>query len=128
MQAILVSSLNLMLKAYSTYYCLNQAPANHVGALDHQGDQPQYLLTQDLDSISQQFLNSSQKALVDGNIPNDVPARENSLGLWKYLNDDSPCLGDNIVSNEKFFNITDFSPEWSYSTEHTKVCHFYVVY
>ncbi|XP_047068881.1 calmodulin-binding transcription activator CBT [Lolium rigidum] len=99
----------------------NNVPANHVGALDHQGDQPQYLLTQDLDSISQQFLNSSQKTLVDGNIPNDVPARENSLGLWKYLNDDSPCLGDNIVSNEKFFNITDFSPEWSYSTEHTKI-------
>ena len=105
----------------------NQVPANHIGALEHQVDQPQYLLPQDIDSLPQQFLGSPQKTPVDGNIPNDVPARENSLGLWKYLNDDSPCLGDNIASNEKLFNITDFSPEWAYSTEHTKVCPFYVI-
>ncbi|CAM0905908.1 unnamed protein product [Alopecurus aequalis] len=108
----------------------NIVPANHVGALEHQGDQRQYLLPQDLDSLPQQFLSSSERTPVD-NIPNDVPGRENSLGLWKYLNDDSPCLGDNIVSNEKFFNITDFSPEWACSTEHTKILvigHYYEQY
>lgn len=95
---------------------------NHAGALEHQVDQSQYPLTSDLYSQSQQFATSLRKTPVDGDIPNDVPARENSLGLWKYLDDDSPCLGDNIVSNEKIFNITDFSPEWACSTEHTKVC------
>jgi hypothetical protein len=127
MQAILVSPLNVMLEAHATNFARNQVPANNVGALEHQGGQPQYLLTPDLDSLSQQFLSSSQETPVDDNIPSDVPARENSLGLWKYLNDDSPCLGDNIVSNEKLFNITDFSPEWACSTEHTKVCLFYVI-
>uniref|UniRef100_A0ACD5V1C6 Uncharacterized protein n=1 Tax=Avena sativa TaxID=4498 RepID=A0ACD5V1C6_AVESA len=129
--AILVPSLNLMPEAYPTDYALNQIPANHVGALEHQGDQPQYLLTQDLDSLSQQFLSSSQKTPAESNIPNDVPARENSLGLWKYLDDDSPCLGDNIVNNEKLFKITDFSPEWSCSTENAKILvvgHYYEHY
>lgn len=99
----------------------NNVNANHAGALEHQLDQSQYPLTSDLDSQSQQFAISLRKTPVDSDIPNDVPARENSLGLWKYLDDDSPCLGDNIVSNEKIFNITDFSPEWACSTEHTKI-------
>ena len=99
----------------------NNVHANHAGALEHQVDQSQYPLTSDLDSQSQQFATSLRKTPVDGDIPNDVPARENSLGLWKYLDDDSPCLGDNIVSNGKIFNITDFSPEWACSTEHTKI-------
>ena len=100
---------------------------NHAGALEHQVDQSQYPLTSDLDSQSQQFATSLRRTPVDGDIPNDVPARENSLGLWKYLDDDSPCLGDNIVSNGKIFNITDFSPEWACSTEHTKVYPFHVL-
>jgi len=39
----------------------NNVPANHIGALDHQVDQPQYLLQEDLDSLPQQFLSSPQK-------------------------------------------------------------------
>lgn len=115
--AVLVSPPNVMPEAYPT----NHVPANHVGALKHQGDQLQYLVTLDVDSQSERFVNTLERTPVDSNIPSDVPARENSLGLWKYLDDDSPCLGDNIVSNERLFNITDFSPEWALSTEHTKI-------
>lgn len=130
MQAI--PALNVVSETYATNHGLNQVNANHFGALKHQGDQTQSLLASDVDSQSDQFISSSVKSPMDGNtsIPNEVPARQNSLGLWKYLDDDSPGLGDNPssvpqsfcpVTNERLLEINEISPEWAYSTETTKV-------
>ncbi|KAB8105443.1 hypothetical protein EE612_039305 [Oryza sativa] len=127
-----IPALNVVSETYATNHGLNQVNANHFGALKHQGDQTQSLLASDVDSQSDQFISSSVKSPMDGNtsIPNEVPARQNSLGLWKYLDDDSPGLGDNPssvpqsfcpVTNERLLEINEISPEWAYSTETTKV-------
>ncbi|KAL5197132.1 hypothetical protein ABZP36_000644 [Zizania latifolia] len=127
-----IPALNVVSEAYATNNCNNQVTADYFGALKHQGDQTQSLVTSDVDSQSDQFISSLVKTPMDGkvSVPNDMPARQNSLGLWKYLDDDSPCLGDNPrtvtesfhpVTSQRIFNITDISPEWAYSTESTKV-------
>ncbi|XP_062186861.1 calmodulin-binding transcription activator CBT-like [Phragmites australis] len=122
---------NVISEAYATNPGHNQVSESYFGALKHQADQSPSLLTSDLDSQSKHLASSLLKTPVDGgNIPNDVPPRQNSLGLWKYLNDDIPCLGDNPssailttqpVTNERLFHITEISPEWAYCTEDTKV-------
>lgn len=69
------------------------------------------------------------KTPVSDNMPNDVPARQNSLGLWKYLDDDislddnpsSGILPTEQVTGEIPFQITEISSEWAYCTEDTKV-------
>ncbi|XP_006658566.1 calmodulin-binding transcription activator CBT [Oryza brachyantha] len=126
-----IPSFNVASEVYSTNHGLNQVNEDHFGALKHQGDQTQSLLMSDVDSQSDQFTRSLVKSPMDGKVPvpNDVPARQNSLGLWKYLDDESTGLGDNpSLVTQSFrpvtnglFKITEISPEWAYSTETTKV-------
>ncbi|XP_062190672.1 calmodulin-binding transcription activator CBT-like [Phragmites australis] len=121
---------NVISEAYATNPGLNQVSESYFGALKQQANHSPSLLTSDPDSQSKQLANSLVKTPVDCNTPNDVPARQNSFGLWKYLNDDISCIGDNPsssilttqqVTNERIFHITDISPEWAYCTEDTKV-------
>ncbi|KAL5197714.1 hypothetical protein ABZP36_001226 [Zizania latifolia] len=127
-----IPALHVVSEAYAPNHGNNQVTADYFGALKYQGDQTQSVLTSDVDIQSEPFISSLVKTPMDGklSVPNDMPARQNSLGLWKYLDDDNPCLGDNPssitqslhpVTSERIFNITEISPEWAYSTESTKV-------
>ncbi|KAL6639293.1 hypothetical protein ACP70R_023023 [Stipagrostis hirtigluma subsp. patula] len=129
--AIVSPQVNVTSEAYGINPGLNQASASYFAALEHQANQSPSLLTSDLDSQSKQHASPLVKTPVDGNNTDDVPARQNSFGQWKkYLEDDSPCLGDNpsspmltsrLVTNERLFHITEISPEWAYCTQDTKV-------
>ncbi|TVU39074.1 hypothetical protein EJB05_12477 [Eragrostis curvula] len=126
---IFSSTVDVHSEAYATNPSLNQVSENYFGAPKHHANQSPFLFTSDLDSQSKQVASSLVKTQPNGSIPHDVPARQNSLGLWKYFEDDVTCLGDNPsstmptrpVTNERIFNITEISPEWAYSTENTKV-------
>lgn len=108
---------------------LSQVSESYFGSLKDQANHAPSLLTSDLDSQSKQHTNSLMKAPVSDNMPNDVPARQNSLGLWKYLDDDislddnpsSGILPTEQVTGEIPFQITEISSEWAYCTEDTKV-------
>lgn len=127
-QAIFPPTANVLSEAYPNPG-LNQVPESYFGSLKHQANHCPSLLTPDLDSQSKQFANSLMKAPVYDNMPNDVPARQNSLGLWKYLDDDtslednrsSGILPTEQVTGERPFHITEISSEWAYCTEDTKV-------
>ncbi|CAN6168130.1 unnamed protein product [Urochloa humidicola] len=125
--AIFSSPANAVSEAYAANPGLNQVSENYYGALKHQVNQTPSVLASDLDSQSKPLANSLTRTPVDGS---DVPARQNSLGLWKYLDDDMTCLGDNPisaipttrpVSDEIPFHIIEISSEWAYCTEDTKV-------
>jgi hypothetical protein len=130
LQAIFSSPANVVSEAYAANPGLNQVSESYYGALKHQVNQSPSLLTSDLDSQSKPHANSIIKTLVDGNMPSDVPARQNSLGLWKYLDDDITCLVNNPSSaipitrpviDEMPFHIIEISSEWAYCTDDTKV-------
>uniref|UniRef100_A0A0D9WYY6 CG-1 domain-containing protein n=1 Tax=Leersia perrieri TaxID=77586 RepID=A0A0D9WYY6_9ORYZ len=122
-----IPALYMASETYPTNHGLNQVTADHFKALKNQGDQTHSLFTSNVDFQSDQFISSLVKSSMDGKVsdPNDVPARQNSLGLWKYLDDDNPGLEDNPGSvtqtNKTLFKITEISPECAYSTETTKV-------
>lgn len=127
-QTIFSPTTNVVSEAYANPGH-NQASESYFGSLKHQANNSPSLLTSDLDSQSKQHANSLMKAPVYGNMPNDVPARQNSLGLWKYLDDDislgnnpsSGILPTEQVTDERPFHITEISSEWAYCTEDTKV-------
>ncbi|CAL5072663.1 unnamed protein product [Urochloa decumbens] len=128
--ALFSSPANVVSEAYATNPGLNQVSESYYGALKHQVNQTPSILASDLDSQSKPLANSLMRTPVDGNMLSDVPARQNSLGLWKYLDDDITCLGDNPisaipttrpVSDEIPFHIIEMSSEWAYCTEDTKV-------
>ncbi|GJN32335.1 hypothetical protein PR202_gb20835 [Eleusine coracana subsp. coracana] len=139
-QAIFSATVDVHSEAYAYNPNLNQVTEGYFGVPKHHANQSPFLLTSDLDSQSKQLASSLVKTPPNGNIPNDVPARQNSLGLWKYFEDDSPLLGDNQSSaiptsqpmtNDRIFRITEISPEWAYCTENTKVLvvgHFHEQY
>ncbi|XP_066397760.1 calmodulin-binding transcription activator CBT-like [Miscanthus floridulus] len=126
--AIFSPTTNVVSEAYANPGH-NQASESYFGSLKHQAINSPSLLTSDLDSQSKQHANSLMKAPVYVNMPNDVPARQNSLGLWKYLDDDislennpsSGILPTEQVTEERPFHITEISSEWAYCTEDTKV-------
>jgi hypothetical protein len=129
-QAIFPSPANVVSEAYATSPGLNQVSESYYRSLKHQANQSPSILTSDLDSQSKALANSLMGTPVNGNMPSDVPARQNSLGLWKYLDDDITCLGDKPssaipttrpVSDEMPFHIIEISSEWAYCTEDTKV-------
>ncbi|GJN07407.1 hypothetical protein PR202_ga25236 [Eleusine coracana subsp. coracana] len=138
--AIFSATVDVHSEAYAYNPNLNQVTESYFGVPKHHANQSPFLLTSDLDSQSKQLASSLVKTPPNGNIPNDVPARQNSLGLWKYFEDDSLLLGDNRSSaiptsqpmtNERIFHITEISPEWAYCTENTKVLvvgHFHEQY
>ncbi|WVZ65971.1 hypothetical protein U9M48_015251 [Paspalum notatum var. saurae] len=118
--AIFSPPTNVVSEAYANPG-LNQVSESYFGPLKQQATQSPSLLTSNLDPQSKQLM----KAPVD-----DVPARQNSLGLWKYLDDDNTCLEDNPssvipptepVTDERPFHITEISSEWAYCKEDTKV-------
>nr|CAB3457979.1 unnamed protein product [Digitaria exilis] len=127
--AIFSSPDNVVSEAYATNPVLNQVSESYYGALNHQVNQSPNLLTSDLNSQSKAPASSLIRTPMDGNMPTDVPARQNSLGLWKYLDADIACLGDNTspvltsrpVIDEIPFHIIEISSEWAYCTEDTKV-------
>ncbi|KAL6862149.1 hypothetical protein ACP4OV_016798 [Aristida adscensionis] len=132
--AVVFQPVGATSEAYATNHGLNQVYTTYFGALKHQETQSPSLkstqVTSNRDSQSKQPASSFEKTLMDGNIPNDAPARQNSLGLWKYLDDDISSLGVNPSStllttqpmtNKNLFHITEISPEWAYCTEDTKV-------
>ena len=130
LQAILYSPANVVSEAYAANPGLNQVSESYYGALKHQVNQSPSLSTSDLDSQSKPHANSIMKTPVDSNMPSDVPARQNSLGLWKSLDDDITCLVNNPSSaipitrpviDEKPFHIIEISSEWAYCTDDTKV-------
>lgn len=129
LQAIFSSPDNVVSEAYATNPVLNQVSESYYGALNHQVNQSPNLLTSDLNSQSKAPASSLIRTPMDGNMPTDVPARQNSLGLWKYLDADIACLGDNTspvltsrpVIDEIPFHIIEISSEWAYCTEDTKV-------
>lgn len=131
LQAIFSPTVDVHSETYATNAILNQVTGSYFGAPKHHANQSPFLLASDLDSQSKQLASSLAKTPPNGNIPNDVPARQNSLGLWKYFEDDITVLGDNPsstiptsqpVTTERIFHITEISPEWAYCTENTKVC------
>ena len=133
LQAIFSSPDNVVSEAYAANPSLNQVSESYYGALKHQVNQSPSLLTSDLDSQSKPLANSIMKTPVDGNMPSDVPTRQNSLGLWKYLDDDISCLMNNpssavpitrSVIDEMPFHIIEISSEWAYCTDDTKVFFF----
>ncbi|XP_039792449.1 calmodulin-binding transcription activator CBT-like [Panicum virgatum] len=128
--AILYSPANVVSEAYAANPGLNQVSESYYGALKHQVNQSPSLSTSDLDSQSKPHANSIMKTPVDSYMPSDVPARQNSLGLWKSLDDDITCLVNNPSSaipitrpviDEKPFHIIEISSEWAYCTDDTKV-------
>lgn len=130
LQPIFSSPDIVVSEAYATNPGLNQVSESYYGALKQQVNQSPSLLTSDLNSQSKPSPSSLMKTPMDGNMPTDVPARQNSLGLWKYLDDDIACLGDNPSSailtsrpviDEIPFHIIEISSEWAYCTEDTKV-------
>ena len=134
LQAIFSSPDNVVSEAYAANPSLNQVSESYYGALKHQVNQSPSLLTSDLDSQSKPLANSIMKTPVDGNMPSDVPTRQNSLGLWKYLDDDISCLMNNpssavpitrSVIDEMPFHIIEISSEWAYCTDDTKVFFFF---
>lgn len=127
-QAIFSPPTNVVSEAYANPG-LSQVSESYFGSLKDQANHAPSLLTSDLDSQSKQHTNSLMKTPVSDNMPNDVPARQNSLGLWKYLDDDislddnpsSGILPTEQVTGEIPFQITEISSEWAYCTEDTKV-------
>jgi calmodulin-binding transcription activator len=96
---------------------LNQVTESYFGAQKHHENQSPFLLTSDLNSQS--------------NDNDNVPARQNSLGMWKYFEDGITCLEENPSSviptspvTAEIFHINEISPEWAYCTENTKVFFF----
>lgn len=126
--AIFSPPTNVVSEAYANPG-LSQVSESYFGSLKDQANHAPSLLTSDLDLQSKQHTNSLMKAPVSDNMPNDVPARQNSLGLWKYLDDDislddnpsSGILPTEQVTGEIPFQITEISSEWAYCTEDTKV-------
>ncbi|CAN6199044.1 unnamed protein product [Urochloa humidicola] len=125
--AVFSSPANVISEAYAANPGLNQVTESYYGALEHQVNQTPSVLASDLDTQSKPLANSLMRTPVDGS---DVPARQNSLGLWKYLDDDMACLRDNPisaipttrpVSDEIPFHIIEISSEWAYCTQDTKV-------
>ncbi|PWZ15146.1 Calmodulin-binding transcription activator 6 [Zea mays] len=125
--AIFSPPTNVVSEAYANPG-LSQVSESYFGSLKDQANHAPSLLTSDLDSQSKQHTNSLMKTPVSDNMPNDVPARQNSLGLWKYLDDDislddnpsSGILPTEQVTGEIPFQITEISSEWAYCTEDTK--------
>lgn len=130
LQAIFSPTVDVHSEAFANNAGLNQVTGSYFGGPKHHANQSPFLLTSDLDYQSKQLGSSLVKTLPNGNIPNDMPARQNSLGLWKYFEDDITVLGDKpsstiptsqSVTTERIFHITEISPEWAYCTENTKV-------
>jgi hypothetical protein len=92
-----------------------------------------YANNPNLNQVTESYFGAPNGSLVktppNGNVPNDVPAGQNSLGLWKYFEDGITCLGENPISaihtsqpvTNEIFHITEISAEWAYCTENTKV-------
>jgi hypothetical protein len=125
LQDIFTPTVDVCSEACANNPSLNQVTESYFGAQKHHENQSPFLLTSDLNSQSKQLASSLVEAP-----PNDnVPARQNSLGMWKYFEDGITCLEGNPSSaiptsppvTTEIFHINEISPEWAYCRENTKV-------